>query len=276
MARVLFCNLHRILQLLSVLPLGAFVLLVVGCAHRTASVPVVTTAPKSDVMVDGRIALASLMALSDGHLRKILDSLAWLATTPEARSGEWRKIQKPLAEVASKNIEATYWFALPNGTYWTLEVGQAPGNLTDREYWPRLMAKQSVVGDLVVSKSTGKNVAIVAVPILHANGRITGVIGTSVHLDKLTERLKQEMQIASPLIFYAVDAKPLGALNSDVSLIFTEPKKFSGEMSQVFDEMLSHQEGMIQYQFRGRTRRVLYRKSPFVGWWYALGVAESL
>lgn len=232
--------------------------------------------PKASFQVDGHIALSSLMALSDGHLLKLLDSLTFLSTTDMARSAEWALVQKQLQLVAVKNVPALLWFALPNGSYWTLREGKAKERLSDREYWPRLMAGKKVLGDLVVSKSTGKNVAVVAVPVRSANRAIIGVLGASVYLDKMTEILKKEMNLAGPLIFYAVDSKPLGALNSESNLIFTEPRTLSPELRRAFGEMLSREEGLVRYRFRGRLRTVLYRKSPVSGWWYGFGKLDAL
>lgn len=242
--------------------------LAVGCTSRPVAPK---PSPKMTISVDGQVALSSLMALSDGYLMKMLDSLTWVATTPEAKSGSWSKVQKRLKEIAPKNIEAVNWFALPSGNYWTLDSGRTEANVKDREYWPRLMQGQTVIGDLVLSKATGKNVAIIAVPVLRADRSVVAVLGASIYLEKLTERLKKDLRIESPFFFYAIDSKPRGALNSDLSLIFTEPKTLGPEMSRAFDEILSRQEGVVSYQFRGRLRSVLYRKSSFVPWWYAVG-----
>jgi hypothetical protein len=37
-------------------------------------------------------------------------------------------------------------------------------------------------------------------------------------------------------------------------------------------EILSHEEGMASYSFRGNRRDVLYCRSPVTGWCYAFGV----
>lgn len=244
-----------------------------GCTQHNTRSPALQ--PTAAVTVDGKVALASLITLSDGHLQKLADALQDLAASDTARSGKWAKIKNPLEQIAQRNVAAAYWFALPDGSYWTLDAGHAEGNLADRPYWPKVMHGQSVLGDLVVSKSTEKNVAIVAVPILRSNQSVAGVLGASVYLDKLSERLTQEMALDNNAIFYAVDATPKGALHHDTRLIFTEPKKLGAEMGPAFDEMLSHQEGIATYTFRGKSRTMLYRKSPVTGWWYAFGILKE-
>lgn len=248
----------------------AMVLLVAtihGCAQQQTLEPV----PTPTVSVEGKVALSSLIALTEGHLQKLSDDLQNLASSGGASSVRWTNIRGQLATVARRNVAAAHWFALADGSYWTVEAGRAEGNLAERPYWPRLMSGKPVMGDLVVSKSTGKNVAIVAVPVLRRNKSVAGVLGASVYLDKLSEQLKQEMGLNDSAVFYAVDSTPKGALHHDSKLIFTEPKRLGAEMGPAFDDMLSREEGMETYGFRGKTRTVLFRKSPKIGWWFAFG-----
>jgi methyl-accepting chemotaxis protein len=236
------------------------------------------TAPESGApvfTVDARIALASLIALSDGYLQKLADSLQLLAATDAARSADWEKIKGPLGNVGKLNIPALNWFALPDGSYWSVQEGKASDTLADRAYFPHLLAGKTVIGDLVVSKATGKSVAIVAVPILREDGWVIGALGGSVYLEPLSERIKQEMDLGGNVIFFSFDAQPLVALNWDPALIFLEPLKLEDEIKNAFMQMLSKEQGVVTYTFRNRQRTVLYRKSPVTGWWYAFGSVQS-
>lgn len=226
--------------------------------------------------VDGQVALHSFMALSDAHLKKLADLLQFLGTTDDARSGQWERVRGPLAGVAPMTVPAVLWFARPDGSYWTVTEGRA-GNLSDRAYFPRVLAGQTVIGDLVVSRSTNRNTAIVAVPVRGRDGAVAGVLGASVHLDRLGALVRQEMGgLPGDLLFFAIDSTPMGALHSDPTMIFTEPMRLGDEgMRQAFTEMLSRSEGTVTYTFRGGPRTVLYRKSPVTGWWYAMGVMRK-
>lgn len=240
-----------------------FIITSLRCAH------------KSPIMVDGNVALSSLIALSDGHLIKLRDELSFFAKSSEASLTKWEKVRSRLAEIEKNNIAAVIWFALPDGSYWTVDAGKVSGNLLDRPYWNNVMKGQTVVGDLVVSKSTGQNVAIIAVPLLRSNKSVAGVFGASVYLDKLSLQLKREMAVDSNYIFYAIDSAIRGALNSNTSLIFTYPKELTPEMAKVFDDMVTRSNGVARYNFNGGKRTVLYKKSSAVGWWYAFGVVEK-
>ena len=229
--------------------------------------------PPPAFTVDGDVALHSLMSLSDAHLRKLADVLTVLANTDVARSCDWDTIRGQLAEAARVNVPAALWFAMPDGAYWSLTQGRINTLLTDRPYFPRLLAGQTVIGDLVVSRSTNRNTAIVAVPILGQEHEVVGMLGASVHLDSLAAVLRKEMGgLSDRLLFFAIDAKGLGALNSDPALIFTEPLKLGDAgMQRAFKEMLTRENGVITYDFRDHHRTVLYQKSPVTGWWYGFG-----
>lgn len=225
------------------------------------------------VAVDGTVALASLVTISDGHLLKIADQFKILATRQEVIKGDWGKIKPLLAKVSDRNVPALLWFAYPSGDYRTVQHDGANLNLRSRPYFPRLLAGQTVIGDLVVSKSTGKNIAVVAVPVFQQK-KVVGVLGASVYLDKLSERIKQEMALPPNMIFYSFDSKPLLALVWDQGLIFSEPKALGEEVDKAFREMVKKEEGTITYSFRGKTRHVLFKKSPMTNWRYAIGLVQ--
>jgi hypothetical protein len=248
------------------------VIMTLSVTHSSCAQDGAAQADASQLCVDARVALASLMSLSDGHLQRIADSQKTLAGTNEARSADWERIKGPLTEMAQRNIPAVVWFALPNGTYWTVEQGLIAEKLSDRPYFPRLLAGQSVIGDLVVSKSTGKASAIVAVPVVR-NGIVVGALGSSVYLDKLSNLIDKEMALDKSVIFYSFNAQPLVGLNWDPDLIFLEPMKQENQsLKLAFQQMLSKDKGTVNYDYRGRTRTVIYRKSPVTNWWYAFGI----
>lgn len=232
--------------------------------------------PNATVTVDGRVALASLISLGDGHLRKLADFLHVLAASDAARSGNWTRVRGPLADVAQRNVPATLWFALPDGSYWTVTGGRATETLATRAYFPKVIAGHTVIGDLVVSKSSGKSVAIVAVPVRDAGGTVIGALGSSVYLDSLSLRLAREMNLPDNVIFYSIDSQPIGALNRDVKLIFTEPLKLGPDLSRAIREIMASEEGVTSYEFLNTRRTVLFRKSALTGWRYALGLATPM
>jgi hypothetical protein len=246
-----------------------------ACAQAVGS-PTVESRP-ADATVQGfdvsvEIALASLQSLADGHLQKMADSMRLLATAQPARSADWHGVKGPFAELARRNAAALNWFALPDGSYWSLQDGKEPGNLAGRDYFPKVLAGETVLGQLVYSTATGKPVAIVAVPVLGAEGAVVAVLGASIYLDELSRVIGQQMSIDEGLIFYSFDHTGTVALVWDKDLIFFAPRKSGDEgLTRAFDEMLTAERGIVSYAFRDVERTVAFRRSSLSGWWYAFG-----
>lgn len=238
-----------------------------GRAQRTGPTP-----GAAGITVPGEVALGSLMALGDGYLQQLADSLTLFALTEQARSADWELIRTPLAALADRNVDALVWFARPDGTYWSVQEGLSSGNLSDRTYFAHVLAGETVIGPLVVSKATGRSSAIVAVPIGNEGGAVVGVLGASVYLDQLSARLDNEMAIGEDMIFYSFDATPLIALEWDPQLIFVDPFSLGPEIRTVFEYMLSRDEGTVRYRWANRWRTAMFRRSQVTGWWYVFGV----
>lgn len=256
---------ERVSRALVLLPAVFAQLALFGCDDDSPTEP-------QDFVIEGRVGLASLISLSDGHLQQIVGHFQMLANSADGRSADWERIRGPLAAAEQVNVRALMWYALPDGSYWSVAGGKAAGNLSDRSYWPRLMAGQTVIGELVASKATGKSSAIVAVPVRNEQGSIVGVVGSSVYLDSLSLLIKREIDLQPDQIFFSVDATPIGALQDDPEQIFLDPYAIDEpDLERAIREMLTRDEGVVNYRFRGKGRTVLYRKSPVSGWWYAFG-----
>jgi len=227
--------------------------------------------------LDGRLVLNSYEAMVEQHLIGVLNGLKALAVTEEAMSGNWERL-KPSLEQFSKSVttNAAIWFARPDGSYFTVEKGLTNQNIMDRDYFSELMHGRDVNGTLVVSRSTGKRVTVVAAPIIKG-GKVTGVLGASVSATKLAKLVDDEINPPDDVIFYALDAHGLTALHKDTSLIFQFPSDIGDEsLKSAVLKMLSEPEGTVRYTFRGMDRVVVFKKSNITGWIFVLGITHAL
>jgi C4-dicarboxylate-specific signal transduction histidine kinase len=254
-----------LLGLAAVLAIGACA----GPMHKDADAD---SSRKRPVEADHRIALHSLMSLADGHLQKIADVYTILATMDSVRSAQWEQIQEPLAAAARVNVPAVYWFALPDGSYWTLNDGRAAASLADRAYFPRALAGETIIGEMVVSRATGRSAAIVAHPVRGDDDTVVGVLGASVYLDRLSEIINKEMDLGPDLIFFSLDQTPVVGLHKDPETIFVHPlEEEDPQLTNAIRGILSSEQGVVTYRFRGQGRTIYHRRSPVTGWWYGFG-----
>jgi len=224
--------------------------------------------------LDARVALDAYRSAVEARLEGVRSAARGLAATEEARSGDWARVQVPLAAMASGvGDAAAVWFALPDGRYWTVGHGLVDSSLKDRAYFTDLLTGREVIGALVISKSTGAKALIVASPVM-VDGRMAGAIGVSIDATKLAAELDAAIRFPPGVVFYALDAEGETALHRAGELIFAFPSaQGSPTLSQAVEEMLSSEEGIVSYEYGGSLKTAVYARSVLTGWVFVLGVA---
>ena len=224
---------------------------------------------------DLRLILNSFAALGEGHVENVLRGLRIISVTEEARSGEWEKMRELLAEFDRSGIKAAaVWFVLPDGSYYMVGKGLTDQNLSDRPYFPRIMAGEEITGDLVIGKVTGMRNAVVAVPV-KKNGKIIGALGASLALEEMSRMFDEKMGLPHNMFFYALDQKGQTSLHRVSALLFAYPSDMgSKSLAKTVEEMLVKPEGEVTYDFYGE-RSVVFKKFPLTGWVFVIGIVTG-
>jgi hypothetical protein len=243
-------------------------------ARRTVS-PSGEEKDSSKQIADLRLLLNGFAAFSEEHIEGILRGLHILSSTEEVRRGEWDDMKSLLTEFSNSGIAPTaVWFAHPDGSYYTVEKGLTDLNLGDRPYFSSLMEGHDVAGDLVISKSTGRRSAVIAVPVMKGR-KVIGALGASISLEEMSGMLERKMGLPKDMIFYALDAKGRTSLHRISSFVFAFPSDMGSKtLKEAANEMLSKKEGVVGYDFFGR-KVVAFRKSQLTGWVYAIGIVQG-
>ena len=219
-----------------------------------------------------RLLLNSFGALGEGYIEDVLRDLKLISATEEAQSGEWGEMRTLLATFGESGIKAAaVWFVKPDGSYYTVEKGLTGLNLSDRPYFPGLMAGRDVTGALVISKSTGKRTVIVAVPVKR-KGKIIGALGISLSAEDISRMIDEKMMLPKNMIFYALDQEGQAALHRASALLFSYPSDVgSKSVTKTWRyKMLAESEGVMTYDFYGE-RTVVFKKFPLTGWIFVIG-----
>jgi hypothetical protein len=265
-----------------------------GCAMKTAriillvllflllSLPAMSAEQMAPAQDQGRLNIAnfrlllnSFAALGEGYIEDVLRNLKIMSVTEEAQSGEWEKMRGVLSEFNRSGIKAApVWFARPDGSYYTVEKGLTGLNLRYREYFPRLMAGEEISGNLVISKSTGKRSAVVAVPV-RKNGKVIGALGAALAVEDISRMLDEKMGLPENMFFYALDQKGQTALHKVSAMLFAYPSDMgSKSLTKTVGEILAKPEGTVTYDFYGE-RTVVFKKFPLTGWVFAIGIVTG-
>ncbi len=252
-----------IMRLVCPFPVLALLVLFACNAVAAQAVERLTLNPKT--------GLNAYAALVDEELESTRNGLRILAVTENAGSGEWDRIKVPLVQLADDTpTSVAVWFARPDGSYFTVDAGLTKENLSDRDYFPRLMAGEEVMGDLIVSKSTGKRSTIIAVPV-RKDGRVIGALGVTVAMEKVAAIVDGLTAFPQQVVFYALDGHGQVALHRESTLLFEFATELgSPSLTEAVKEMLSKAEGSVHYEFQGAEREAIFKKSNTTGWVYAL------
>ena len=210
-------------------------------------------------------------AFTDEYFNNVLRGLRLLASTHEVGSGRWDDMKGLLTEFDKSGIAAAaVWYARPDGRYYTVEKGLMGERLNDRAYFSDLMGGKSILGSLVVSKSTGKRSAVIAVPVIQ-QGKVVGAIGATLFLDKLSEKIAAMLSLKNGESFYALAPDGRTVLHSITDRHFLDPRELgSGSLRKAAEEMLSRDSGEVSYEYDNALKHAVFSTSPLTHWKFAI------
>jgi len=232
-------------------------------------IPAISSAQSSSTE-DLQGLLSAFMSYTDLRIGSVQKSLEILALTTEARSGNWENMKGLLSGYQKSDEGLIVWYVRPDGTYYTVEKRLMEKKLSDRSYFPDLMAGHEITGDLVISKSTGQRSAVIAVPV-KKGGKVIGAVGASLFLDKLSEQIASILALRSGVSFFALAPNGLTALHSKTDRHFLDPREVGSEtLKKAANEMLSTNSGAVTYEYDNATKSAIYRTSPLTQWKFVI------
>lgn len=248
-------------------PLGAILLMLVMPAVTFAQPPAETGAfPEKEA----QSLLSAFMSYTDLRIRSVQRSLEILASTTEAKSGEWQSMKDLLGGYQKSDEGLIVWYVRPDGTYYTVDKGLISETLSDRSYFPDLMAGTKITGALVVSKSTGQRSAVIAAPV-KKGGKVVGAVGASLFLDKLSDQIGGVLDLRPDAAFFALAPNGLTTLHRKTDRHFLDPRELGSEtLKKAANEMLSGTSGKTTYVFDNVTKNAIYRTSALTNWRFAI------
>lgn len=235
------------------------------------------TRSKEMLTANSEETLTSLAVASSKEIGLWLDGrkseIATLANTPLFISGSSEaKLSFLDSEIQRNKLYETYLIADDKGDY-SITSG-SPGNITDREYFKKVMLGETVVSDPVVSKATGKTVIVVASPIKKGD-KVVGLLGGTVLIDDISQRLAS-IRAGQTGYAYMVQGDGLViAYPKKDALMKLNLIKDSGIdplLKESMQKVTRGESGISRYIFEGTDKYVAYSPVPGVKW----GIAVTL
>ena len=209
----------------------------------------------------------------DTMLMNTLASLELIASTPEAKNGDWKGIKRYLKQLEAVT-PGVYFYVLPDGNYYSVALDYTNLNLSNRGYFKSLFDGNRVMGFPIYSRSSGKKSALMAAPVV-VDGKVTGALGASVFLDDLHDKLNREFALPQNYTWFVLNAEGTSMLDDDSDFIFMNALKQGSEsLHDAVSEALKNESGPMQYALDG-TRRGEYLKLPNMEWWMFLAKIEG-
>jgi hypothetical protein len=121
------------------LPVLLFILVIPVLGRAQPSVESLSCSEK-----DAQSLLSAFMSYTDLPIRSVQRSLKILASTNEARSGNWRSMEESLRGYEKSETGLIVWYVRPDGTYYTADKELINKWLSDRSNFRELIAGKEV------------------------------------------------------------------------------------------------------------------------------------
>jgi len=209
----------------------------------------------------------------DSLFMNTLTSLELIASTPEAKSGDWKGIKRYLKQLEAVT-PGVYFYVLPDGNYYSVALDYTNLNISNRGYFKSLFDGNRVMGFPIYSRSSGKKSALMAAPIMK-DGKVIGALGASVFLDEMHDKLNRELALPEEYTWFALNGDGLMMLDDSSDFIFMNALTQGSEsLRDAVSQALKHESGPVQYMLES-PRHGDYQKLPNMEWWMFLAKIEG-
>ena len=183
---------------------------------------------------------------------------------PEDADMEKRKIAKTLLD--QFNEFSSIDFLLNNGDVYFDEpfedqLNRTVTNLSFRDYYQAVeQTKKTYLSDAIISKTTGRNLAVIATPVINKENNMTGILLGTINFNNYDKFLQSlNLQNNSRLVLIDKNGVKIGDSNENetsVSKESFEKKQFSNLTS--FKLALEGKSGSIVEKFDGKESQITF------------------
>jgi methyl-accepting chemotaxis protein len=151
-------------------------------------------------------------------------------------------------------------------------------NVADRGYFEKALKGEMSISDPAFSKVTGHLVAIIAVPVKAADGKVTGVITGLLNMDEVAKRILL-VKVGQTGYAFVNQGDGLTIIHPNAELamksnVLTD-NNAQAEVKAVNQHMANGEKGFARYQFGGIDRMTAYAPVPGVTWSLAVTVPTA-
>ncbi|MDT8899728.1 methyl-accepting chemotaxis protein [Anaeroselena agilis] len=198
-----------------------------------------------------------------------------LANTPLVRGDDQEAIWQYLAgEMGRAKQYEVLFVSDEKGDYFACtrnsdgSISRRGSNIGDRPYFPEVMKGKTIVSDPVYSKVTGHPVIVVAAPI-RKEGRIVGVMGGSMYLDELAQRVSA-IKVAKSGYAFVVQGDGQAIMHPDKNLVmkynFLKEGNSDAGLREAIGQAARGGKGVARYTWGDVSKYAGYAAVPGTNW----------
>ncbi|BDU50883.1 methyl-accepting chemotaxis protein [Haliovirga abyssi] len=166
--------------------------------------------------------------------------------------------------------------------------GKAPttsgvvANISDREYFKDIMNGKNFATQVVISKASGKQILVMAVPY-YTEAKLSGVLGLTIKLDVL-KKIASEIKFGKTGYVYIMDGTGLTIVHPDPKLVLNVNLSKEGvqsgvtvtkELSKAMLSVINNDKRFVEYNFAGISKYVFVSKIDMLDMYFCLTAPEK-
>jgi methyl-accepting chemotaxis protein len=199
----------------------------------------------------------------DSFITQNVAVLEGIANLDDIQSFNTQEQEKVLQSINNKYTDYALIFILdPTGQQVARSLSGEYTNNSDRDYFTKILkSNNTIISDVLISKSTGKPAVVVITPIVKQGATIGYLAGT---LDlSVVEKLRSEVVLGDTGYAFLTDtnSKVLGHPNKELQ---EQMADFSG--MTIVQKALSGEEGVTDYTYEGKRIFGSYTMAKTTGW----------
>ncbi len=207
-----------------------------------------------------------LSSFVDHELNEGIHQMELLASIDEAKNMDYESFFLKVSKLENvfKKYEVVF-IADKKGNF-TASNG-AKGNITDRDYFYKVLDGQTVISEPITSKSTGNPIILVASPIRDDNDDILGMVGATINLYEITEVINEE-KLGESGYAYMISSKgkTIAHPRAEFLLKTTLEHGESESFKAIINKMTDGKDGHGYYEFEGIKKIIFYKSIDSKDW----------
>ncbi|MDF2591638.1 MAG: hypothetical protein K0S75_1104 [Clostridia bacterium] len=174
-----------------------------------------------------------------------INEITIYADTLVAKSMNWNDIEPYLRKEISAKLDIyDHIFIADTAGNYSTTLKRNAGNVSDRKYFKQAMEGKTIVSEPIISKTTGNQISVIAVPIKDENNKIIGLIGGALNLVKLNKFIVNSSIDHNDSYSYIIDKNGMIITHPDNAYIMKE--NISIKSSLIGDSIVSASQKILE------------------------------